>query len=119
MLALRTMLALQRKTEALRRLAQGSRRVRGFGVRSFEGGWNRSKSGGVGSSGRQVGDKMERVGAWGGIPVPLGRRGRWATGGRQPDGRRVRAGAISAEVLVDLDGHVVRGQSDPRSHPQA
>ena len=50
--------APQPKTEALRRLAQGSRRVIGFGVRAVEGGWNRSKSGGVGSFGRQVGESL-------------------------------------------------------------
>ena len=44
------------KTKALLWLAQGSRTVMGFWWSSLEGGWGRVRSGGVGSSGRQVGE---------------------------------------------------------------
>jgi hypothetical protein len=57
------MLAPWQKTEALRRLAQGSRRLGWFELDSVEGGWDRLKSAESGSSGRLVGDKCRRKSA--------------------------------------------------------
>ena len=105
--------AAKRKTQALRRFAQCSRRVVGFWFGSFEGGWEWLRSGGVGSSGRQVGDTLCRR-----SPVPRGttlaRRSSSRLALGWPGGRLSLPIAMLTPPMLNMSPGAVRGSQSSR-----